>query len=332
MFRKSLQLFVLTAAALTLWIQPAFSTELDRTDTGPLPGDEAPTIHASQWLRGDPVEHYLPGHIYIVDLWATWCGPCLVAMPLFREIQDRHPEELTVIAMNVWEMQPKRVPELVEARADSMPSTVAMDSIPPGKEFNEGLTAVAFLGTADLVSIPRTYLIDKKGRIAWIGTPNELQDPLTQVLTGTWDLEPHATNYAGKLKVELRFRKLSKPVEAAITEKRWQAALDASEAVVAADSSFGPRIAHSGFIFLAMSVLKQDAPGTEALSIADRALKRSMKLDPKPDWRTFLMGAKLAKALGKLEEAESLLAKARLHAPPESKQQVPSTVKELSLK
>jgi thiol-disulfide isomerase/thioredoxin len=332
MFRKSLQRFILTATTLALLIQPVFSTELDRSETGPLPGDEAPTIHAAQWLRGDPVEHYLPGHVYIVDLWATWCGPCLTAMPLLRDFQDRYPEDLTVIAMNVWELQPKRVPDLVKARADSIPSTVAVDSIPPGKEFNEGLTAVAFLGTSDAVSIPRTYLIDKKGRIAWIGTPDQLEDPLTQVLAGSWDLEAYAANYVRKMKVELKYRELSKPVETAVAQRRWQDALDASEAVVSADSSFAPKIAHSGFIFTAMSILNEDAPSTEEFQLADHALKRALELDPAMDWRTFLMSAKVAKALGNLEEASDYLAKAKRYAPPDSKSKLPSTVEELTRK
>ena len=107
---------VLFAAGGTRFVPPAPAAELDRAKTGPLPGDPAPPIRASAWIRGKPIESFADGRVYVVDLWATWCGPCLSAMPLLRKYQDRYPDKLTVVAMNVWEMAPKRLRRFVPAR------------------------------------------------------------------------------------------------------------------------------------------------------------------------------------------------------------------------
>ena len=40
------------------------------------------------------------GHVVILDFWATWCGPCLAAMPQLEELTRRHPE-VAVIAVNL---------------------------------------------------------------------------------------------------------------------------------------------------------------------------------------------------------------------------------------
>ncbi|MDP3114690.1 MAG: redoxin domain-containing protein [Candidatus Cloacimonadaceae bacterium] len=48
-----------------------------------------------------------PGSTIILDFWASWCGPCLSAMPLLDEwVKNDMPENVLVFSINVWEDDP----------------------------------------------------------------------------------------------------------------------------------------------------------------------------------------------------------------------------------
>jgi hypothetical protein len=61
-------------AALILSAMPTQAT------VGVIPGEKAPAIVASKWLRGEPIDQFAPGSVYAVDFWSTWCNPCIAAL------------------------------------------------------------------------------------------------------------------------------------------------------------------------------------------------------------------------------------------------------------
>ena len=97
-----------------------------QTSTGPALGEPAPRIVASQWVCGTPVEDFEPGQVYVIDLWSTWCKPCIDSMPIIHALESQYSEGLAVIAMNVWELAPDRVPQFVESSKEILPAYVAM--------------------------------------------------------------------------------------------------------------------------------------------------------------------------------------------------------------
>lgn len=52
------------------------------------------------------------GSWVLADFWASWCGPCMMALPHIREIRDNYADKgLVVVGINVWERNPEDGPE-----------------------------------------------------------------------------------------------------------------------------------------------------------------------------------------------------------------------------
>jgi len=92
-----------------------------------------------------PTVTLTPGKITILDFWATWCSPCLRAMPKLDAFARRHPE-IAVIAIAIDE--PADARSLFDEKHWS-PTLVAGD-----RETSERY---------GVESIPHTVLIDREG-------------------------------------------------------------------------------------------------------------------------------------------------------------------------
>ena len=90
----SLSLAVLIGAGLTL------STTAAELKVG----DPAPKLQVGKWVQGDPVKEFDKSKAYIVEFWATWCGPCRVSIPHLNEVHKKYKDKgLIVIGQDVWE-------------------------------------------------------------------------------------------------------------------------------------------------------------------------------------------------------------------------------------
>ena len=66
------------------------------------PGDPAPALKVSKWLQGEEIRKFEPGKVYVVEFWATWCGPCLGVMPQLTALQAEYKDKgLTVVGVTV---------------------------------------------------------------------------------------------------------------------------------------------------------------------------------------------------------------------------------------
>jgi thiol-disulfide isomerase/thioredoxin len=157
-------------------------------------GDSAPSLQVSEWIQGEPIKIFEKDKVYLVEFWATWCGPCIQAIPRLNAIANRFKDKgLVVIGQNVHEKDLKLVRPFVKKMGDKMTYAVSLDD---RSKMKYGAMAVTWLASAGKKSLPTTFLIGKDGRIAWIGHPMKLQEGvIEQVLEGSFDVAKEATRF-----------------------------------------------------------------------------------------------------------------------------------------
>lgn len=156
-------------------------------------GDKAPPLSEGEWVKGEPVTEFEPGKVYVMEFWATWCGPCIAAIPHVTELQKKHADDgLVVIGQNVFETDASAVKPFVEQMGDKMDYRVVMDS-PSGPE---GHMATKWMQAAGQNGIPCSFIIDQQGKIAWIGHPMQMDEPLAKIIAGEYDPQAEAEKNA----------------------------------------------------------------------------------------------------------------------------------------
>ena len=147
--------------------------ESDGSSSGsesPLVGKPAPDFTLE--LLGGKTFHLAEakGKVVLLDFWATWCGPCLQAMPQVEAVAEEFKEKgVQLIAVNLQE-DPKQITAMLERH--KMHPAVALD--------RDGAVAQKYEANA----IPQTVIIDKDGKVArlFVGGGPNLGDQLREAL------------------------------------------------------------------------------------------------------------------------------------------------------
>lgn len=212
-------LFVLTLLA------PANADE-----TGPTVGDAAPALRVSEWLRGEPVSHFERGRVYVIEVWATWCGPCIYAMPHLSEVQRQYRDKgVMVIAVNVMDEDVGAARALIKRLGANVDNCVAIDTNTTGEK--AGATAKAWLGANR--EIPRCMIVDRDTKIAWIGHPMRVDGPLHAICAGTYDAAKQSL-------IDETFEELNCQLGLAKRNKQWNRVLALLDQMHAADPFSAP--------------------------------------------------------------------------------------------
>jgi thiol-disulfide isomerase/thioredoxin len=93
-------------------------------------GDPAPALKISKWVKGGAITNLDSNKTYVVEFWATWCGPCKVSIPHLTEMAHEF-TNITFVGVDVFENGGHKdalVSEFVTKMGDKMDYHVGMDT------------------------------------------------------------------------------------------------------------------------------------------------------------------------------------------------------------
>lgn len=273
---------VLTLAALVV---PAFSLAGD-TPLGP--GSPAPEIKHSTWIKGNTVTGFESGKTYVVEFWATWCGPCIAAFPHLSEVAKHNPD-VTIVGMNVFERGQKSVQDIqkfVGEQGDKMGYNVAMDD----NQFMEK----AWMSAARQNGIPCAFIVKDK-TIMWIGHPMEMDKPLGEIKSGKYDLEAAKAAFAKEIAESEKAAAAQKTVQKAMGLIKEGKLKEAEAAIADAEKAGAP----AGMLALPKFQLGMKKDPAAAMKIVDDKVKTPQGANEACGWAMQMAGtdAKTAKAI-----------------------------------
>jgi thiol-disulfide isomerase/thioredoxin len=103
------------------------------------------------------------GKVVIVDVWATWCAPCVASIPhLARMVEKRQAEGLEIVAVSTDDKGWAAVDRFVETRAD-INYTLAVPHPAPDFQLS---TLIDFSPLGQVAALPTVFVIDRQGRLA----------------------------------------------------------------------------------------------------------------------------------------------------------------------
>jgi len=148
-------------------------------------GDPAPTLNVETWVKGE----FNPSADapYVIEFWATWCGPCKRSIPHLTQLQEEYGDEgLQIVGISTDE-DANLVKKFVAQQGMKMDYTIGVD--------NRRRTQRSWMDKAGLKGIPAAFIVNKNGIIQFIGNPleEEFEETLAKVMTGRYDLKKEET-------------------------------------------------------------------------------------------------------------------------------------------
>ena len=232
-------------------------------------GSKAPALDVEHWIsdgngKFKPVQEFEADKVYVVEFWATWCGPCIASMPHLVEVQNKFAAKgVQIISVSDEDLETvegflkrpvrgARKPAKAEAAEDGdnekakgeqsaevsygdLTSAYCLTTDPDGSVKHDYMAAAGQNG------IPTSFIVGKSGEIEWIGHPMSMDKPLAEVVSGDWDRKAFLDEFRKEQERSLLMAKLNKKMQKGDIEGALEILAAAKEAAA------GDEVAIAGF-------------------------------------------------------------------------------------
>ena len=150
-------------ASVMVLITCSGKTTPEEAESGRGQPGQVQNVPAASWRTLDGVEQsaaFYKGKVLIIDFWATWCGPCKVAIPDLNDLHGQYAAKgLVVIGVSVDKTGPDAVKEFVEQYRIVYPVVTGDRSV------EEAYGQVMAPPQNRVTSLPTTFIINREGQV-----------------------------------------------------------------------------------------------------------------------------------------------------------------------
>ncbi len=206
--------FMAALAAICMIPLAVSAQETDQEPEMLTVGSVAPQLDIEHWVKDgngkfQPVTRFEDDKVYMVEFWATWCGPCIASMPHLAELQNEYADQgLRIISVSdedldtVEEFLEREVRGEEDMTYDDLTSNWSLTTDPDDSVSQDYMRAAGQNG------IPTAFIVGKTGHVEWIGHPMEIDEPLEQVINDEWDREAFAVKFRAEQEMDIMMSKL----------------------------------------------------------------------------------------------------------------------------
>jgi len=247
-------------------------------------GSSAPALDVEHWVQNGngkfkPVSEFEKGKVYVVEFWATWCGPCIASMPHLVEIQKKY-ADLGVQIISISDEDLETVEKFLEREftANANEKGAADEDSP--KTFRDltsayclttdpdGSSNKSYMEAAGQNGIPCAFIVGKDQKIEWIGHPMSMDEALEQVVEGNWDRKAFAEQFKEEQQMELLMSKIMRSARGGKVDAALAMIDEAVEAAKSAEVK-------QRLQMLRIQMLAQDGKSEEAMAALDAMIESS---------------------------------------------------------
>lgn len=131
-------------------------------------GKKAPALHTEGWIIEAPKTK---GKFVLIDVWATWCGPCRRAIPELNEWHHKYSDKLVIIGISDENKE-----KILKMQSPIIEYPNAYD------------TQARFKKALEVRGIPHVLVLNPDGIVVWQGFPqlpgHELNAAVLEKLIG----------------------------------------------------------------------------------------------------------------------------------------------------
>ncbi|MEW4565475.1 TlpA disulfide reductase family protein [Bremerella sp. JC770] len=169
----------------------------------------APEIDIQHWVsRGaegfGQVKDFQADRVYVIEFWATWCGPCVASMPHLAKLQQEYADQ-DVQIISISDEPLGTVSQFLDLKVRGEEGDQTYRELTAAYNLTtdpDRSVYTDYMHASNQTGIPTAFIVGKTGLIEWFGHPMEMDDALAAVVTDQWDRSAFVTELAERKRRE----------------------------------------------------------------------------------------------------------------------------------